>query len=80
MPEIIKIPMFEVESANIKAIGYDPNTRTLRVQFKATSAYDFKGPGPEVFSAFMASDSKGRFFFTEIKGKYDSVKLDLPAK
>lgn len=80
MSESIKIPMFQVESSNIKAIGYDPNSRTLRVQFKGMVMHDFKGPGPEIFSAFMASDSKGRFFFTEIKGKYDSVKLAIPDK
>ena len=76
----IKIPMFQVESSNIKAIGYHPGTRTLRIQFKGMATHDFKGPGPEVFSKFMASESKGRFFFTEIKGKYDSEKIAFPVK
>ena len=69
--------MFEVASSNIKAIGYHPSTLTLRIQFKAGGRYDYLGVSPAVFSAIMNSDSKGKLFFTQIKGKYECTKLDI---
>ena len=70
-----KIPMFEVESSNLKAIGYDKATLTLRLRFKSsTGPYDYRGVPQELFLEFMKSESKGRFFFTKIKGKYALIK------
>jgi len=73
MPEIPKIP-----SSNIKAAGYSAKSKTFRVSFKAGATYDYIGVPPEVFSNFMASDSKGRFFFANIKAKFESVKVNIP--
>ena len=71
-----KFMMFEVKSSNLKAVGYDKATLTLRVQFKTSSTtYDYKGVSPDLFLEFMKSDSKGRFFFTRIKGKFDIKKI-----
>jgi len=73
-----QIPMFEVESANLKAIGYDKATLTLRVKFKSsTTAYDYVGVSPELFLEFMKSDSKGQFFFTKIKGRFEFDKTEI---
>uniref|UniRef100_A0A6M3JRT9 Putative RNA binding domain protein n=2 Tax=viral metagenome TaxID=1070528 RepID=A0A6M3JRT9_9ZZZZ len=76
MPEKKVIPMFEVASSNIKAIGYHPGSLTLRIQFKAGGTYDYVGVAPAIFSAVMNSDSQGRFFFTKIKGKYECTKRE----
>ncbi|MBU1145902.1 MAG: KTSC domain-containing protein [Firmicutes bacterium] len=48
MPDEKVIPMFEVASSNIKAIGYHPSTLTLRIQFKAGGRYDYLGVSPRV--------------------------------
>jgi len=70
-----KIPIFEMESSNLKATGYDKATLTLRVQFKSSNVlYDYKGVSSELFNEFMQSESKGRFFFTRIKGKFEFEK------
>ena len=70
-----KFIMFEVESSNIKAIGYDSKKWILRIQFKAGEMnYDFKGVNPEKFQQFMEAESKGHFFFSKIKGKYQFEK------
>lgn len=59
-----------VESSHIAAIGYDAATQTLLVEFKGrgTTAYD-KVP-PDVHEAFMAAESKGKYFGTNVRGKY----------
>lgn len=77
MPEPKKIPMFEVQSSNIQSIGYDPNSLTLRIQFKGDSVYDYVRVPPGKFSEIMSSDSQGKFFYAQIKGKYDCTKLDI---
>lgn len=71
----ITIPMFEVKSSNLKMIGYDPNSKTLRIVFKMQPEnYDYKGVWPELFAELMRSESKGKFFFTKIKGKFEFEK------
>jgi len=71
----LKIPMFEVESSNLKAIGYHKPTLTLRIQFKSSATfYDYKGVSPEIFLECIAAESMGRFFLTKIKGKYECLK------
>ncbi len=71
------IPMFEVASSNIKAAGYDRATLTLRIQFKTSPlSYDFKGVSSELYLEFMKDRSKGKFFFSRIKGKFDHEKID----
>ena len=72
------IPMFEVTSANIKMIGYDKESLTLRIKFKTSNIfYDYKGVSAELFMELMGSDSKGKFFFTQIKGKFEFEKIEI---
>jgi len=72
-----KILMFEVKSSNLKAIGYDKATLTLRLQFKSSNHFfNYKGVSSELFLEFMESNSKGRFFFTKIKGKFEHEKIE----
>jgi len=69
------IPMFPVESKNIKAVGYNANTRTLRIQFKQGAFYDYFGVPPEIFQQLMVAVSKGTFFGSAIKGKFEFNKI-----
>lgn len=71
----LTILMFEVDSKNLKMIGYDPNSRTLRIVFKSQpEKYDYKGVPPELFSGLKNAESKGRFFFSKIKGRFEFEK------
>ena len=75
---IPQISMFEVESANIEAVGYHPETMTLRIKFKSQNIYYdyFKAPSG-FFIEMMKSESKGRFFSTQIKGQFKFEKIEL---
>ncbi len=56
----MKIEMLEVESSNVKAIGYDPETQTLRIQHhKKDRKYDYKDVSAEEFSELMRAKSIG---------------------
>ncbi len=64
------ITMDPVESSQIAAIGYDPATKTLAVQFKhgAGAIYHYPNFEPETFEALRAAESPGKFFGQHIKG------------
>lgn len=65
------IELHPVKSSQIHAIGYDAETKTLAVQFlskgKPGAVYHYFDVKPEVYAAFEASDSKGKYFSQWIK-------------
>lgn len=63
--------MHPVESSMIGAIGYDEATRTLHILFNSGKTYAYADVPAEVFAAFLAAESKGVFFRSEIDGCYD---------
>jgi hypothetical protein len=64
--------MVEVESSNIKSIGYEGTT--LRVLFKnktGNKAYDYERVPPRLHEELMSSNSKGQFLNAHIKPVYN---------
>ena len=69
--------MRAVDSSNLKAIGYDPNTRELFVQMaRNDSVYKYADVSLNLFERFSNAESKGRFFVQEIKDRFQTTKLD----
>ncbi len=68
------IPLTEVESSNIEAIGYDRTIQTLRVSFQDQSGiprvYDYPMVPEGEYKRLMEAESKGRFFNGRIKPMY----------
>lgn len=70
------IPLTPVEgSTSISAHGYDPETRTLRVQFKTGATYDHPNFPLEKYAAMTGADSMGRYYNTRIRDVHDARKL-----
>lgn len=76
------IAMNPVESSQIHAIGHDPQTNTLAIQFKSKlgvgSVYHYQNFTPELFQAFKSAKSIGSHFKTNIKhlsDKHPYVKV-----
>lgn len=63
------IALQPVESSQVKAIGYDRETKTLAVQFtRGTGAiYHYPNVEPETHQAFIGAESIGVFFGKHIK-------------
>lgn len=89
-----RIPMQDVESSQIAAIGHDPETNVLAVQFKSwkgerRSTYHYQNFTAQDFEAFKSAESLGRHFGQHIKPfaeKYPYTKVaendagdDVPA-
>lgn len=66
------IALRDVDSSQINAIGYDPETLTLAVQFKGWkgelgATYHYGNVTAEDFEAFKSAESLGRHFGRHIK-------------
>lgn len=68
------IALTAVASSQIAAIGYDPDSQTLAVQFIETGAegrlYHYLNFPPEKFAELEAAESKGSYFYKRIKNRY----------
>ena len=65
----------EVESSNIKTIGYDKDERVLEVTFLKGGVYFYLGVQPDIYRGFMEAESHGKFFHRNIKGVYECLKM-----
>lgn len=57
-----------VVSSNIQAIGHDPRTNELVIQFKNGSKYRYPGVTTAQYEAFRAAESAGKHFAAHVKG------------
>lgn len=64
-----------VQSSNIRAIGYDPKTRVMQIQFHDGGVYDYADVPPSEHQALMTSKSIGGRFHSHIKSKYQSKRV-----
>jgi KTSC domain len=66
--QIARIP---VTSSTVKSIGYSDVNRVLQVEFQRGALYRYKDVPTQVFTAFLASESKGTFLNQMIKPFYE---------
>jgi len=73
-----------VVSVSVRAVGYEPETSTLEIEFCDSSVYQYSGVPEEVFAGFL--DSIGlnlektdlRYFTEHIKGQYQQKTVRRP--
>lgn len=65
-----------IESTNLNEIGYDTETQTLYIRFHDGGLYSYKEVPADVWEAFELANSKGRFFYKAIKGRFDFTKIE----
>lgn len=73
------------DSSNIRAIGYDPRHRTLRVRFKPGGQYAFTeceylDVPPATFAELAGATSIGSYFATHLRGAGLMVRSRLKAR
>ena len=64
-----------VRSRDIAVIGYDPLTSTLEITFRAGGVYRYVGVPREIYDAFLAVPSQGRYFEEKIKHQFSYRKV-----
>lgn len=70
----------KVKSGHIAAIGYDPATQTLEVEFVGGRIYHYFEFPPEKFEEMQAADSVGKFFNANCKTLAFQRMPDLEAQ
>ena len=65
-----------VDSSNIEAIGFDPDSQELHVRFlKSGETYVYYNVDEWVFQELFQADSKGTYLNVNIKDRYQYGKL-----
>jgi len=68
--------MEPVSSTDLAAVGYDPDTAILRVEFLKGGLYEYQGVPVDVHEGLMNAGSKGQYFNQFIKkGGYPYSKI-----
>jgi KTSC domain len=64
-----------VSSSTIAAIGYDPDSGVLEVEFTKGAVYSYSGVPLGEYEGLMSADSKGKYLNANVKGRYPYAKL-----
>lgn len=56
-----------VESSQISSIGYNLDAQTIEIEFKGGAVYEYANVPPALHVQLMSAESKGSFFYREIK-------------
>lgn len=71
----ISFEMKPVTSSNISAVGYDEESKTLRVVFVKGYTYDYKKVPERVFEEMMNAESVGKYFHANVRSDFDYHKV-----
>jgi hypothetical protein len=66
--------MKKINAGKLRAIGYDPRERILRVEFEDGSAIDYSGVGNEVWRRFSGSGSAWSFYRDNIEEEFQGER------
>jgi len=64
-----------ISSSKIRAVGYDPKSQVLEVEFNDGRVMAYSGVSPEVYRRFMAAPSPVAFFEDRIAEEYPGRRV-----
>ena len=64
-----------VNSSKIRAVGYDPKSLVLEVEFTDGKLVQYRGVSTEVHRQFMAAPSPTSFFEDKIDESFPSARI-----
>lgn len=64
-----------ISSSKIRAVGYDPKSQVLEVEFNDGKVMAYSGVSPEVHRGLMAAPSPVSFFEDRILDEYPSRRV-----
>jgi|SRR5438105_13719930 len=69
------IPRERVASNAIASIGYSKRRHILEIEFVNGAVYRYFEVAPSVYRELISAESKARYYDTNIKGNYPSVRV-----
>ncbi|KQC13901.1 MAG: KTSC domain containing protein [Desulfuromonas sp. SDB] len=67
--------MIQVKSSNLAAVGYDPNSAVLKVEFLNCRIYEYYDVPQYIFDELLAADSKGKYAASNIYKNYNQQRI-----
>lgn len=64
------------ESSSIDSANYDEENSILTIAFKGVNVYEYYGVPLELWEEILLTPSIGKFFYREIKGKFEYKKIN----
>lgn len=64
------------DSTNIESVAYDKDDQMLLVRFHSGTEYAYFNVPEDKYQSLLESESKGKFFNTEIKKDFEYKKLN----
>jgi len=65
-----------INSSNIKSASFNTEDETLSLTFKTGAIYEYEKVPWVIFTKFRMSESQGKFFTSNINGKYKYKKIE----
>ena len=65
-----------VSSSNLKAVGYDSESKTIQIEFLSGGLYEYYNVPESIYNGLMSASSHGSYFDKYIKkGGYTYKKI-----
>ena len=71
-PDMIMHP---VESSSLRRVGYSEAGRTMKIEFKTGSIWEYLQVPPSEFESLLKAGSAGRYFHAYIRNRFQSRKI-----
>jgi len=71
---VTTMEMKKINAGKLRAIGYDPRGRILRVEFDDGNAIDYSGVGSEVWRRFSTSGAAWSFYRDNIEEEFAGTR------
>jgi hypothetical protein len=75
LEDIGDVRMYPVESSNLAAVGYNKDAFELTIAFLDGSIYRYEAVPMEEYVDLMKADSKGEYFYTDIRLIYEFERI-----
>lgn len=72
---IFRMKRVPVNSTNILAIGYEPDTMMLEMEFRTGRIYRYSNVPPHVYNGLMTAKSHGKYFQDYINNVYTYIEV-----
>lgn len=67
--------MHEVQSSNVKSIGYEADNQKLLVEYLSGQKYEYENVPASVFDGLLEAVSKGKYMNQVVKGQYEGRRV-----
>jgi hypothetical protein len=63
-----------VESSVVRSVGF---SRVVEIEFESGRVYQYIDVPEEIYQGMLAAESKGKYFNSHIRGKYNYQEIEL---